>query len=223
MTEAMGFLRPTSMNFTEWEPIYTEIIKDFGFSRDADEESARLLSTMLDKKESGMIYRQIEQKIAAKSVIVCGKAAILVKDLKNIVLKDKTIIAADGATSLLLNIDLLPDIIVTDLDGNIDDILMAEERGSLIVIHAHGDNIDKIKKYVPKFKNVIGTTQSSPFDNIYNFGGFTDGDRCVFLAKHFGAREIILAGFDFEDQTVTDRKRKKLEWAKRLLIILGVV
>lgn len=211
------------MNFTEWEPIYTEIIKDFGFSRDADEESARILSTMLDKKESGMIYRQIEQKIAAKSVIVCGKAAILVKDLKNIVLKDKTIIAADGATSLLLNIDLLPDIIVTDLDGNIDDILMAEERGSLIVIHAHGDNIDKIKKYVPKFKNVIGTTQSSPFDNIYNFGGFTDGDRCVFLAKHFGAREIILAGFDFEDQTVTDRKRKKLEWAKRLLIILGVV
>ncbi|RZN63931.1 MAG: DUF115 domain-containing protein [Candidatus Methanoliparum thermophilum] len=211
------------MNFTEWEPIYTEIIKDFGFSRDADEESARLLSTMLDKKESGMIYRQIEQKIAAKSVIVCGKAAILVKDLKNIVLKDKTIIAADGATSLLLNIDLSPDIIVTDLDGNIDDILMAEERGSLIVIHAHGDNIDKIKKYVPKFKNVIGTTQSSPFDNIYNFGGFTDGDRCVFLAKHFGAREIILAGFDFEDQTVTDRKRKKLEWAKRLLIILGVV
>ncbi|BDC36339.1 6-hydroxymethylpterin diphosphokinase MptE-like protein [Candidatus Methanoliparum sp. LAM-1] len=211
------------MNFTEWEPIYTEIIKDFGFSRDTDEESARILSTMLDKKESGMIYRQIEQKIAAKSVIVCGKAAILVKDLKNIVLKDKTIIAADGATSLLLNIDLLPDIIVTDLDGNIDDILMAEERGSLIVIHAHGDNIDKIKKYVPKFKNVIGTTQSSPFDNIYNFGGFTDGDRCVFLAKHFGAREIILAGFDFEDQTVTDRKRKKLEWAKRLLIILGVV
>lgn len=211
------------MNFTEWEPIYTEIIKDFGFSRDADEESARILSTMLDKKESGMIYRQIEQKIAAKSVIVCGKAAILVKDLKNIVLKDKTIIAADGATSLLLNIDLSPDIIVTDLDGNIDDILMAEERGSLIVIHAHGDNIDKIKKYVPKFKNVIGTTQSSPFDNIYNFGGFTDGDRCVFLAKHFGAREIILAGFDFEDQTVTDRKRKKLEWAKRLLIILGVV
>lgn len=234
------------MDFAEWEPIYKEIIKDFGFSREADEESARLLSTMIDKKISDMVYSQIEQKISGKSVIVCGKAAILSKDLEDIfvkykTLKDKTIIAADGATTLLFNIDpskikdlnehnlehfrypIIPDIIVTDLDGDVDDILTAEENGSLIVIHAHGDNIDKIKEYAPKFKKAIGTTQSRPFGNIYNFGGFTDGDRCVFLAKHFGASEIRLAGFDFEDQTVTERKKKKLKWARRLLAMINVV
>jgi len=233
------------MDFKEWEPIYREIIKDFGFSRDKDEESARILSNIIDKKESDLVYKQIEQKIAGKSVIVCGKSAILVKDLEDIfvddkILKDKTIIAADGATSLLFNIDplkiktfngynlghfrhhILPDIIVTDLDGNIDDILLAEEEGSLVVIHAHGDNIEKIKKYAPKFKRAIGTTQSRPFDNIYNFGGFTDGDRCVFLAKHFGASQIRLAGFDFDDQTVAEIKKKKLKWAKRLLLMLNI-
>lgn len=235
------------MDFIEWEPIYKEIIEDFGFSREADEESARILSTIIDKKASDMVYNKIRQKIFGKSVIVCGKAAVLYEDLENLFIKhktleDKTIIAADGATSLLLNINplnfrtlnkqhnpnhdegcLLPDIIVTDLDGDVDDILTAEKRGSLIVIHAHGDNIDKIRTYAPKFKNAIGTTQSRPFDNIYNFGGFTDGDRCVFLAKCLGAKEITLAGFDFDDPTVTKKKMKKLKWARRLLTMLDIV
>ena len=91
--------------------------------------------------------------------------------------------------------------------------------GSIIVVHAHGDNIDSIVKKVPRLKRVIGTTQSRPLNNVYNFGGFTDGDRCVFLAKHLGAAEIKLVGFDYEDQSVTPRKRKKLSWAKRLIEI----
>ena len=32
---------------------------------------------------------------------------------------------------------------------------------------------------------------------VHNFGGFTDGDRCVFLANHFKAKKIILLGMDF--------------------------
>jgi len=55
--------------------------------------------------------------------------------------------------------------------------------------------------------------------NVYNFGGFTDGDRCVFLAKALGAAEIKLVGFDYDDESVTPRKRKKLAWAKRLIEI----
>ena len=31
----------------------------------------------------------------------------------------------------------------------------------------------------------------------HNFGAFTDGDRCVFLANHFKAKKIILLGMDF--------------------------
>ena len=59
-----------------------------------------------------------------------------------------------------------------------------------------------------------------------NFGGFTDGDRCVFLAEYFKAKKIVLIGMDFGDKIVKyskkkviDRKTKlkKLECGKKLL------
>lgn len=117
----------------------------------------------------------------------------------------------------------LPDIIVTDLDGNVEDQIKANEMGSIAVIHAHGDNIPAIRKYAPLFKGrVVLTTQSEPFDNVYNFGGFTDGDRAFLMAKHFGATKISLFGFDFENPREKEGKdieikRKKLKWAKKLI------
>ena len=74
-------------------------------------------------------------------------------------------------------------------------------------------------RYVPQLENVIGTCQCRPPEGLYNFGGFTDGDRSVFLASELGALSIELVGFDFEDQSVTPRKRKKLAWAERLIKI----
>jgi hypothetical protein len=84
-------------------------------------------------------------------------------------------------------------------------------------VHAHGDNIDKLEKYVPLLHSIVGSTQSVPLKNVYNFGGFSDGDRCVFLAKEFGAAKINLIGFDFNDEDVTPTKKKKLHWAKTLI------
>ena len=43
----------------------------------------------------------------------------------------------------------------------------------------------------------MGTTQTKPVGRIHSVGGFTDGDRCVFLANHFKAKKIILLGMDF--------------------------
>lgn len=86
-----------------------------------------------------------------------------------------------------------------------------------MVVHAHGDNMDALSEEVPRLKRIIGTTQSKPLDNVYNFGGFTDGDRCVFLAQEFGARSITLIGFDFKDTNVTPLKKKKLAWAEKLI------
>jgi len=132
--------------------------------------------------------------------------------------RDFVVIAADGATSVLLRNAIIPDIVCTDLDGTIPDIITANRLGSILVVHAHGDNIPMLKKVLPALtENVLCTTQSKPFHNVYNFGGFTDGDRCVFLAKECGAQSIELIGFDFEDEQVTARKKKKLKWAKRLI------
>jgi uncharacterized Rossmann fold enzyme len=88
---------------------------------------------------------------------------------------------------------------------------------AIMVIHAHGDNINAIKTHVPSISAVIGTTQAKPLTNVLNVGGFTDGDRAVFLGKEFGARVVSVIGFDFYDNNVNPTKKKKLLWAKRLL------
>lgn len=205
------------MDFKTWEPIYQQILKDFGYSRERDEYAAKLLSTMISKQEKKDLLKKLRKKIEGKDVVVCGKAKQLQKELKETGLEGKIIIAANGATSILLKLNIYPHIIVSDLDGNMEDIIKANEKSAIIVVHAHGDNIEKLKRYLPELKNIVGTTQSKPLKNVHNFGGFTDGDRAVFLAKAMGAASITLLGFDFEDKTVSETKQKKLQWAKKLI------
>ncbi|MEA2045544.1 MAG: 6-hydroxymethylpterin diphosphokinase MptE-like protein [Euryarchaeota archaeon] len=210
------------MRFEYWEPIYLEISEEFGFSRERDEEAARLLSLLLRSDQT--ISDQEEQSgldaigsiVRGRDVLVCGNAPCLARELDD-VSPGYVMIAADGATTVLLEMGIVPEVIVTDLDGTVPDIIAANRRGSLVVVHAHGDNMAALREYVPQMSRVIGTTQSRPFDEIYNFGGFTDGDRCVFLARCFGASKIELAGFDYDDQNVAPMKKMKLRWAKRLV------
>ena len=114
---------------------------------------------------------------------------------------------------------------VTDLDGDISVLKRVGKTNTVMVVHAHGDNLEKL--YLAKnFKNCIGTTQTKPVGKVHNFGGFTDGDRCVFLANHFKAKKIILLGMDFGTRIgkysktrVISRttKIKKLRRGKKLL------
>ncbi|MDD1659113.1 MAG: hypothetical protein LUP92_02550, partial [Methanomicrobiales archaeon] len=60
-----------------------------------------------------------------------------------------------------------------------------------------------------------------PLPHIHNFGGFSDGDRAVFLALGLDAGEVVIAGFDLDDPSVNPVKRKKLLWARTLLGLAG--
>ncbi|MDO5859540.1 6-hydroxymethylpterin diphosphokinase MptE-like protein [Methanobrevibacter sp.] len=222
------------MEFGLWERYYKEILDDFGFSRDDDENSAKILDEILS--EMGCLTLDDLSQIVGFSdkYIIFGAGPSLKEHIvqlkENYDLKDYVLVAADGATTALIEERLAPDIVATDLDGNMDDILLADLRGANIAVHAHGDNIDQVIRYTSFFTNVIGTTQSQPVGNVYNFGGFTDGDRAIFLAIALGAREIILAGMDFgeivtrysrpnlsADLAEADEfKKKKLQYAERL-------
>ena len=90
------------------------------------------------------------------------------------------LISADGATTALMEENIVPHIIVTDLDGKLEDILNANSQGAFLVVHAHGNNLDALKSNLNDLKNVLGTTQSYPLEYVHNFGGFTDGDRAYF-------------------------------------------
>ncbi|MDP2841723.1 MAG: DUF115 domain-containing protein [Candidatus Methanoperedens sp.] len=205
------------MEFEDWEPLYKEILLDFGWSREKDEEAAMQLSRLLAGKTSDLSI--LKKRIEGKDVLVCGNALTLSNDLDKINTERYLIIAADGATSTLLEKGIVPDMIVTDLDGYIPDEIEANRKGALMVVHAHGDNMKRLEA-VRDMKDVVGTTQAAPLTNVYNFGGLSDGDRCVFLAHSFGARSITLAGFNFRDEKVTDIKKKKLKWARKLIGII---
>jgi hypothetical protein len=203
------------MQFAVWEPIYRSILQDFGFSGKRDEEAAELLAGLLFNREPPL--PAVESVVRGRRVVVFGNAPSLKAELDSLQEKDAAFLAADGATSVLLERGILPDVVVTDLDGPFPAILKANLQGCVVVVHAHGDNLDALNRYVPQLVRVIGTVQCRPLPGLCNFGGFTDGDRCVFLARELGAASIKLVGFDFEDESVTPRKKKKLAWARRLI------
>ncbi len=166
------------MDFEFWEPYYERILKDFGFSRTEDERAAKVLDEHLGGTRVDL--EDVARVLSGKPVSVAGNAPTLVRELVRLT---KVVIAADEATSTLLGHDRVPDVIVTDLDGKVEDQVEANRQGSIAVVHAHGDNIPAIEKWAGRFEGrTLATTQSRPFSGVHNFGGFTDGDRGVFLA-----------------------------------------
>ena len=156
-------------------------------------------------------FFKIEFKRIAVSLSSLSLAIPKLKKYKKIVK-----IAADSSIKPLVENGIIPDIVVTDLDGDENTLKKIGKTNSIFVIHAHGDNIEKLD-LVKKFKNCIGTTQSTPFSKIKNFGGFTDGDRCVFLANHFQAKKVILFGMDFGERIGKFSKTKKSERKIKLM------
>jgi 2-amino-4-hydroxy-6-hydroxymethyldihydropteridine diphosphokinase len=219
------------VKFADWFPYYQGIRAEFGYNSEEDQEAAKLLSGMITKK--ALDPKILKRKIKGKNVIVVGAGPSLEveKSLKFIKKNKRSVkIAADGAVQFLIENKIKPDIVVTDLDGDPAALQKAEKAGAVMVVHAHSDNTRMLKKLVPKFKKLVGSTQVMPVENVYNFGGFTDGDRGVFLAEEFGAKKIVLVGMDFGDnigkyskKRVKDAelKKQKMEAGRRLLEMLA--
>jgi uncharacterized Rossmann fold enzyme len=213
------------MTLDDWQQKYLEILKEFNYDRSREIKSAKILSSFLKNKFQ---MNSLEKKIRNKTVFVIGAGPSLSYSLIHLKkFRGFTKIVADGATQAMLENNMIPDIIVTDLDGNMESLRKSSESKSIMVVHAHGDNISRLP-YVASFKYCTGTTEDRSFGKIRNFGAFTDGDRCVFLANHFGASKIILIGMDFGthvgkysktgeyDRSVKIKKMRKakllLEW-----------
>lgn len=212
-----------------WKRRYQSILKELSYSEKKDKESAVILDSILKKNSNN---QKITKLIQGKTVFVIGSGPSLSFAIPKLKKFKKSIkIAADSSLKPLLENGIVPDIIVTDLDGDEDAIKKLSKKKSIFVIHAHGDNIKKLQM-VKEIKNCIGTTQTTPFNKIQNFGGFTDGDRGVFLASHFEAKKIILFGMDFgkrigkfsnTKKSDRDTKLKKLKIGEELLIWLSTI
>jgi hypothetical protein len=208
------------MDFREWEPLYEEILSDMGYDRGSDENSVRILKavTMGSDLQSG----DDAAERLGHTVTIVGNATCLEDDIarKGI---EGTILCAGSAVGRLMSTGYTPDMVFTDLDGDIGPQIDASSKGAYTFIHAHGDNQDLIVRYAPLFKGpVVLTTQAEPEYTVFNYGGFTDGDRAVCFAAHYGVRDIRLLGFDFEHPMPKEGsdpavKKHKLEWAERII------
>lgn len=211
------------MRLDVWLPMYREICRDFGYKEEDDMISAAFLSGMLERDPEEIIGQLAGE--FPRSVVVCGCGDMLAEECASLSDEDY-IVAADGATSEVLSAGLIPRVIVTDLDGLVDDQIEASLRGSAVFIHAHGDNVAALGSHAPQFGgSVVGTCQCPPIPGVVNMGGFTDGDRAVCIAQELGARRVLLAGFDlsrpsYKEGKDLEVKARKLGWARRILDVL---
>ena len=217
------------MEFIKWFPYYQEIREQFGYSTEKDQEAAKVLSYLTRRK--ALDLQMLRKKIHGKRVMVIGAGVNLEASIpyirKN---RNCTKIVANGAVQAILEHRIKPDVVVTDLDGNLLFLKKADKLGAIMVVHAHGDNIPAMNKLVPKLRHIIGSTQVMPVNNVYNFGGFTDGDRSVFLAEELGAKQITLVGMDLGNEIGkysktkvqdSELKKAKMKVARRLLVMLA--
>ncbi|MFB6113821.1 MAG: 6-hydroxymethylpterin diphosphokinase MptE-like protein [Halodesulfurarchaeum sp.] len=203
------------MEFEEWEPIYERLLQDFGYDRGADCRARDVLSRYVTPFDTGRL------SVAGNTVAIAGGSPSLADELEAVEAAD-FVIAASTAGDVLLEAGVSFDLLVTDLDKTPETAIDMSHTGIPVAVHAHGDNVNMIRRHLPKFdsENVLGTTQAAPVHPVQNFGGFTDGDRSAFIADHFGAGSLVFPGWDLEDTSVSKNKQRKLSWAERLLFLL---
>jgi 2-amino-4-hydroxy-6-hydroxymethyldihydropteridine diphosphokinase len=218
------------VEYTQWAPHYERIRREFGFPADREEAAARLLETLLPSAARSDPIGRIRRLLDGRDAIVVGLAPdagpppVWRRPATD---RPPALLAADGATATCLAAGLVPTVVVTDLDGPVPSEVSANRRGSLVVVHGHGDNLRALEEWIPQFPGELaGSWSGPPRASLLNVGGFTDGDRAAFLAEHCGAKRVLLWGFDFDrvdepDPARRARKLAKLKWARTLLTVLS--
>ncbi len=237
------------MYWNQWEQYYETIIVEMGVDKKKDELEAIYWNKIVNKAKNSMkiiddSISETKKRFKTNNVFIFGAGPSLIGHLdmfqKNSYLKKKhVIISSDGATQALIENDIVPDIVCSDFDGDMESIIEAGRKEIILFLHAHGDNHNLIEKWFPRISQLkywIPTVQSKPIPPlIQNYGGFTDGDRALSLALHFTLPcSIILFGFDFgniigkyskpylkNNTLASSFKQKKLQFAKKFITILG--
>jgi uncharacterized Rossmann fold enzyme len=212
------------MKWKEWKEEYLEITRDFGFNMQKEKEALKSGANAAMKQpnvlKGNRALLHLSERIGERCIVV-GAGPSLQQALESGLFDEsggRTIVAADGACGALYSREIIPDIIVTDADGDIAAERKMNAMHSTVVLHFHGDNYPRAYEFSRSLTgDVIITTQAGPTEWTFNFGGFTDGDRAVLLCEEFGAESVLLAGFDlptWPDEGVP----RKLLWAKRIIL-----
>jgi uncharacterized Rossmann fold enzyme len=210
-----------------WEHLYGTILTSLGLSREEDYISCRLLDALLSTRVD-----LLERSLKRLSELLVGRYVLVVGDFllgPCPKLPNTTLVAADSAFAKCVEGGVVPDVLVTDLDGVTVEHL--KFRDVVYVVHAHGDNYERVVRLVPEVEGyLIGTAQYKCSERVQVFGGFTDGDRAAYLAYYMGAARVLLYGFNLNQVAEVVKpsgisvnlrsKLAKLSWARYLLLLL---
>ncbi|MHA1976111.1 MAG: 6-hydroxymethylpterin diphosphokinase MptE-like protein [Candidatus Hodarchaeales archaeon] len=197
------------MQLDKWNIEYLKIVSDLNLNIAEDIHSTNQLESILQTNlgyNSNYVLKRLIKKLD-QPILIVGAGPSLETDFNNckryLSFENIVTIAVDGSCSLFQELQIVPNIVLTDLDGEWSAIRWAISSGAITLIHAHGDNLSLIQKFFEEKKSFVGntciwgTTQNMIETNLFNFGGFTDGDRAIFLSFHFNSPIIGLIGFDF--------------------------
>jgi len=217
------------MNLKTWLTIYFHIARLMGYNIVAD-QLAPIIALLLNLSRISPVSH-LRKLIMDRIVFVVGAGPTLTSVLPRFRKKiyeryrdSICVVCADSAITPLLDHGIIPDIVVSDLDGSIKHLSRASRLGSLVILHGHGDNLHQILKFSKHLDRIIISTQVLPIYPIVNYYGYTDGDRAVCLAVKLGAKKIILIGMDLKAAPDPYQKYKKLPKAiKRLKMKIASV
>ena len=226
----------------DFRPDYEKILLSFGFKELDDARSRDKLRDLLLSTNWHGVIKEFVKRIKNKWVVVAGCGPTGPIELQEVIrdagdrLKVKyAFIAADGASRYLIQQNIIPTAVFSDLDGITPELMRdLNQNDTIFVIHAHGDNLNAIETFKMQIKLsrwIIGTTQTVPKHPLINPGGFTDGDRILYFLSHLPPTfKILLIGMDFgikvgqyskigltSDVLATPIKLKKLTIAVELL------
>ncbi len=181
-----------------------------------DNEDLKALQQIIQSHPSNYSEIKLRNILEEKLVYAIAPGIHLEEDFSEYLEKhakaSDVLISADGATSYVISQGIIPNFIVTDLDGAIGDQLTAQLKGSIPIVHVHGDNLEAVKANITQIskKPFIISTQTTPLPGSFNFFGFTDGDRIICLSTLMSASKIGLIGYDFGTKIGKYSKMSKL-------------
>mgnify|MGYP006130581265 CR=1 FL=1 len=187
-----------------------------------------------EKSRNLCLQKICEELQHCERVVIIG-AAVEKQEIAELNLENTAVIAADGSVGAMIDYEFLT-CVISDLDGG-QHIDLAAEKSQRFVLHAHGDNLTKWQNIVENWSQlktppeiILSHQTNENMNGMYNFGGFTDGDRAVCFALWAGVKvkQIELIGFStkkvgaWSGTTNQDRKMKKLSWMKKILTFLNL-
>ena len=220
-----------------------EVRAHFGWGYEADQRSAAMLREACNhhpKAEAcGWTAQARESTLSllhetltgAQHIVLVG-AGVREDDLEQAWGEGTVFVAADGAVGACLDrVEVV--CVVSDLDGE-PHLSKAVERNIPLVIHAHGDNIDTWKACLTQWASsggiplVLTHQCDDVYEDAYNVGGFTDGDRaaCFLLALGVPVERLSFVGYStdrvgpWSGATDPERKLAKLAWMARVLDLI---